>query len=92
MKLDEIAAKIAAHLKRWEKDPEINKRKESGLTPYYHPWAMRAGSKVGITYVSFQGQSYLSKAEAAAYLAWIEAGNVGTHYERERAVVKEQGE
>jgi hypothetical protein len=81
MKLDEIASRIKAHLKRFEADPTINKRdKTYRLTPYYWPGAYRAGSKVAVCYVSFHGASKLTKAEAEAYLAWLDAGNVGKHY------------
>ena len=42
-----------------------------------------------MTYVSYQGEASLKKAEAEAYLAWLDAGNVGRHYEQQRSA-KEQ--
>lgn len=85
MKLAEIAARISAHLKRFEADRKgINKDSKGngmGLRPYYGAWCFTAGSKVGVTYVSYQGHSYMSKADALRYLAMLDAGYVGRHYE-----------
>lgn len=83
MKLDEIAARISAHLKRFEKDPKINVTVggSSGVRTYYNTSAARCGSRVGVCYVSYQGWTNLKKADAEAYLAWLDAGNVGRHYE-----------
>jgi hypothetical protein len=81
MKLPEIAGKIAAHLQRFENDPEINKRREANkLLPYHWAGARATKRHVSVVYVSFQGPSYLSKAEALEYLAWLDAGNVGRHF------------
>ena len=43
MKLDEIAARISAHLKRFEKDPKINVTVggSSGVRTYYNTSAAR---------------------------------------------------
>ena len=80
MKLRDVAAAISAHLKRFEKDPEINKPREIGkLHPYYNAYAWDAGRWVAIKYVSFQGYHNLTKDEAVRYLAWLDAGNVGKH-------------
>lgn len=92
-KLDDIAAALSAHFKVWEADKEWNtvlwvdnqgvKRTTSRM---YMAHAYRAGSYVGISYVSYQGNHNLKAAEAIEYLQWIEAGNRGTHwtFERER--------
>ncbi len=77
MKLEESAQRILAHLQRFEADPTIDARAAS----YYCVNAYVAGSRIGVTYVSFQGRSCLTKAEALAYLAWLDAGHVGRHYE-----------
>lgn len=46
MKLQEIAARIDAHLKRFEKDPTINHRERKyGVTPYWNTRAGVAGSR-----------------------------------------------
>lgn len=86
IKLDEIAKRIHAHLKRFERDPEINKeysdegRKGLQLHPYYHAGASSSGNRVLVQYVAYQGSSGLTKAQALQYLAWLDAGNVGKHW------------
>lgn len=84
MKLEELAKRIRAHLLRFEADKTINVARDSGLRPYYHPYASRAGSYVRVTYVTFQGGTTLTKDEAQAYLDWLDAGNVGTHWRAQR--------
>jgi hypothetical protein len=80
MTLDEIAKRIDEHLERFERDPQINKLKEGRtLHPYYHSSAVRCGRYVGVSYVSFQGRSNLTKSDAEEYLRWLDAGNVGKH-------------
>ncbi|MHA1573356.1 MAG: hypothetical protein ACTSX8_05130 [Alphaproteobacteria bacterium] len=80
IKLTEIAERIRVHLKRFEADPEINKLNPTYKTsPYWNAGAHRAGSYVRIKYVSYQHGSTLSKADALAYLEWLDAGNVGKH-------------
>jgi hypothetical protein len=84
VKLDEIASRISAHLKRFEGDPKTNiDRSGRGLFDYYGAHATRAGSYVSVTYISYQGSRTLRKDEALAYLAWLDAGGVGTHYTAE---------
>ena len=85
IRLDEIARRISGHLRRFEKDPKINARDSKyGTTAYYHAGAFRSGSRVGVRYVSYQLLRYLTKAEALRYLAWLDAGNVGKHFEETR--------
>lgn len=85
MRQKEIAKKIAAHLRRFEADPEINAYREgTTLSPYYSAHAYHAGKWVMVTYISFQGSTSLSKQEALDYLEWLDAGNVGRHYEQQR--------
>lgn len=82
MTAKEIATRIGAHLHRFEADPEINKvNKEYGTRHYYvaGAWAASPGW-IGVRYVSYQGSTNLCKREAEKYLAWLDAGNVGTHY------------
>ena len=83
MKLTEIAARINAHLKRIEADPKLNPWDNGpGSThPYYNAGAWEAGRYVGVKYVSYQGSHNFSKADAERYLAWLDAGNNGRHYE-----------
>lgn len=87
MNLAEIAERISAHLHRFEADPiinaPINARPDepySGHHPYYHPYAVSNGRTIHIAYVTYQGRSILSKAQAITYLEWLDAGNVGRHH------------
>ena len=84
-KLKDIAARIAAHLRRFEMDPKINKALDAThLRPFYNANAYLAGSRVAIVYVSFQIRSTLTMAEALHFLAWLDAGNVGRHWEADK--------
>lgn len=93
MKLPELAKLIAAHLRRFENDPEINYNREydqtarkwvrtndksRGTSPYYQSSSHASGGRVWVRYVAYQGRRGLTKAQAIAYLAWLDAGNVGT--------------
>lgn len=79
--LTEIAKRINGHLTRFEADPKINVRNATYQTqPYYHAGAYRAGAYVQVWYVSYQGKTNLKRDEAVRYLAWLDAGNVGSHY------------
>jgi hypothetical protein len=81
MKLQEIADRIKAHLDRFESDKTINVAKDGrSIHPYYNANASVAGRYVRIVYVSFQGETNLSKSDATEYLQWLDAGNVGKHY------------
>ena len=83
MKLKKIAARIDAHLHKREKEPAIN-TVTSSIYPvrrFFQTNAYASGNRVYIIYRAYQGFRSLTKAEAMAYLAWIEAGNVGEHYE-----------
>jgi hypothetical protein len=85
--LTELAHQICTHLTRFESDPKINvdtAKNGTGLRCYYHAGAIASGNRVGVTYVSYQGMTFLRRAEAAAYLAWLVAGNVGTHWQMKR--------
>ena len=81
--MKDIAARIDAHLKRFEKDPKINidrSSEKAGLWTYYYAGAGAGRGRVYVTYISYQGVTPLKKAEALKYLAWLDAGNVGRHY------------
>lgn len=84
MTLKEIATRIDAHLKRFEQDKEINRYKDSrsldGLHPYWRAGAWVGGRYVRVCYISYQGTSALTKQQAEQYLAWLDAGNVGSHW------------
>jgi hypothetical protein len=80
MKNADIAARILSHLKRFESDPVINVRQRN-LLPYWNSSASESGRYVYVQYIGYQGQSHLTKAQALVYLAWLDAGNVGRHYQ-----------
>ncbi len=94
MNVKDIAARINAHLQRFEADPEVNRyqcptpeqTEGSALRPYYHARAWALGGYVRVTYISYQGSSSLTKANAGKYLAWLDAGHEGRHYEALRAL------
>ena len=84
LKLSEIARRIDAHLKRFERDPRINQPIRVGdmtLRTYYLAGSGFAGRYVYVVYVSYQGSTHLDRAQAESYLAWLDAGNVGTHWD-----------
>lgn len=82
LKMKEVAERINAHLKRFESDPEINKRGIHGLSPYYGACAFYyRGARLGVRYVSYQGGTSLTKADAVKYLEMLDGGYVGRHYE-----------
>lgn len=83
LKLQEIADRIRVHLKRFEADQEINASREShaNTKPYYSAFASVAGAYVYVQYISYQGGSNMRRADAEKYLAWLDAGNVGRHFE-----------
>jgi hypothetical protein len=93
IKLDEIASRINAHLKRFEADPDINRKwtegRREGLSPYYLAGAGRSGNRVFVSYVNYQGVTGLTKPEAIRYLAWMDASNVGKHVEIPKNFVAE---
>ena len=80
MKLTEIANRINKHLKRFEADPIVNAKNDRGLMPYYFAQAYSVGRWVNIVYIAYHGANHLSREEAEQYLAWLDAGNVGTHF------------
>ena len=80
--LTQIAVEIAAHLWQFESDPKINKRdRSSHLHGYYRSRAVRAGKFVSVSYAPYRGNSLLDREQAERYLAWLDAGHVGTHHE-----------
>lgn len=78
----DIAARIDAHLRRFEADKVINTlHVESKTHRFYHAGAWANAGWVNVRYVSYQGVTSLKKADAEKYLAWLDAGNVGRHWE-----------
>jgi hypothetical protein len=88
MTTKEIMARINKHLKRMENDKTINAPQTHGtskLRPYYMTSAGMNGRWPFVQYVSYQGPVTIKKEEAEAYLAWLDAGNNGTHWNAERS-------
>lgn len=85
LKLSEIAERISSYLREFAADPSISPK---GSSTYWNPGAWVGGSRVAVMYVSFQSKSTLTRAEALTYLAWLDDGNVGPHYEALRSVKK----
>ena len=88
MSLQDIAAALLAHLKRIEADPVLNPRDGGhplGDRDILCPSVDRAGSRIAVQYRAVAHT--LSKAEAAEYLAWLDAGNNGTHLDMIRNAV-----
>lgn len=89
----EIAARIDAHLRRFEADPEINTIKtKEGVRRFYNAQAMSWGRWVNVMYVSYQGWSALSQADALGYLAWLDEGMIGRHFEAKRQADRTSGD
>ena len=77
-KLAEIAKRIAAHLYRIEMaQPDHG----SARSLFWNTGAISGGARVFVTYISYQGHASLTKADALKYLAWLDAGNVGKHWQ-----------
>jgi hypothetical protein len=85
MKNAEIAAEIASAFKRWEADPLINSRPNSpnATLPYYHAAAWASGARIFVSYISYQSQWSMTKAEALNYLERIRNGFVGRHFQKD---------
>lgn len=93
-----LAEKIDAHLKRFQKDNKINWGRRwdatakhwvpdpNGARPYYNAAAVGNRHRVWVVYITYQSGSYLSIADATRYLAWLDDGNEGRHYEALREV------
>lgn len=91
MKLAEISDRICKHLRRFEADPKINPPDPVYKTrPYFMTNSRSAGSRVFVKYVSYQNTYSLTKAEAIAYLEWLDAGNVGRHFEQQKEAKNEK--
>ncbi len=83
MTIAQIGERIDAHLKRIEHDPTLHKCQQDGrwISHFWYAGAAAAGRYVMVTYIAYQGTRGISKADAARYLAWLHAGNIGKHWE-----------
>lgn len=79
--LAEFAARIDAHLKRFEADPAINTivREGSGIHMYWKAGAYVYRNRVMVRYVGFQATTTMQRSEAESYLQWLDAGGIGKH-------------
>ena len=81
MKMKELGDRIEAHLKRFESDPAINVvNLESRSRDYYYAYTVSGRKYIRIRYILYHPEYTLTREEAEAYLAWLDAGNVGQHY------------
>jgi hypothetical protein len=83
LKLSEVAAQIFAHLKRLEADKEWNAptAERGGRHRVWCVNCYQAGGRVRVTYVSYQGPVSLTKDAAVRYLAALDGGLKGRHWE-----------
>lgn len=92
LKLTEIAARINKHLRRLERKDQERRKMVAQLpaserqphdadADYFHAGASVSGSKVHVCYISYQGASNLTRAEAAHYLFLLDQGKEGRHFE-----------
>jgi hypothetical protein len=84
-RLEEIATGIHKHLRRLEADRKTNPIDPKYQTSrFYGAGASAVASGVSVLYIAYQGSSVLDMEVAAGYLAWLDEGNVGYHYDYER--------
>jgi len=82
LKLAEIAARIDVHLNRLEADKKWNRRTKGFVTSkLWGSCAFAAGNRVFITYVSYSVTASLKRADAIKYLAALDSGYKGKHWE-----------
>ena len=86
----DIAAAIKGHLQRFEADPDVNKGKPGQVPPVAAGAARFQGvsatpkgvDQVRIVYHDVTNAADLTQDEAQAYLDWLDAENVGTHFDK----------
>ncbi len=95
-----LAKKIDVHLQRFEKDKKINWNRRwdkaaggwvpdpRGVSPYYGAHAVGNRHRVWVVYITYQSGSFISIEDAERYLAWLDDGNEGRHYEALREARK----
>jgi hypothetical protein len=74
LSLSEIASRINLHLQKMSGDPE-------GGFGYFGAYARAQGAYVRVVYVTYQGGTSLTREEALHYLAGLDGGWRGRHYE-----------
>lgn len=82
--LRELGDRISEHLKRFEADKGpggANAPRAQGARFWNAGAWFAGGPKLRVVYVSYQGRSLLTRDEAERYLAKLDAGFVGRHFE-----------
>jgi hypothetical protein len=81
--MQELADRIDAHLLRLEGDPGFNLvHASTGTSRFYGArcWYF-GGSYVAVRYVVYQGITNIRRADAESYLAGLDAGFQGNHFD-----------
>jgi len=77
-----IAERINAHLKRFEADPEINQTHIPSKTKrFWNAGAWSSGRWIHVRYISYQGNSTLTREEGLMYMRALDAGRLSKHFE-----------
>ena len=78
---DDIAKRIGDRLKWLEENDNPVQITSGGMElPYFwHSGAYRAGSKIAITYVHYQGPIHLTFDEAEVYADYLDKGGTKSH-------------
>jgi hypothetical protein len=80
--LSEIGVRISRHLRRLEAKQEQERggrKDEVGRRRFYVASAGQVGRYVSVSYITYQGSTNLTKAEAVHYLHALDNGFNGTH-------------
>jgi hypothetical protein len=74
------------HLSRMEESQRLRPHRDQPVL--YKAYAWRAANRVKVPYKSFWNLSSFTRVEVEAYLAWLDAGNHGTHFDWSRTLPK----
>jgi hypothetical protein len=76
---ERLAMAINGYLEEFEAMGKL--RGKAAPVKFYNASARGSGVYVYVTYISYQGSHTLNQVEAERYLAWLDAGNIGRHFE-----------
>lgn len=84
MTLRQIADRLWEHLQRMERADDERRAESMRLkvrhaSTYWNSSAIIAGRFIDVRYISYQQEDRLTKDDALAYLAWLDAGNSGQY-------------
>lgn len=80
----ELAQAITARLRRLEASGWNNHTwsdgtgREHATKHFFHATAWQAGARIGLRFVSYQGETFVDVEQARDYLSWLRAGNKGS--------------